>query len=308
MVLHAMGELGAGPDRLRSYAERYTAFNHVPRQPAHFGVLAADTWRDVIGQRSREADLRAFFQDQVRARGRDVVLRETLPVLAEGVAASATHGLMRLAYALLREDDGEVGAALGYWAATFLGLPERPQGQPARSIPELLSAMRAQPDIAALVPRDMLLWHWIRMMAALPAYGALIGGVHPDRVTLADVRQAGVLLYAGTQSFEALHVVTGAHWLRIVGPSMRQPEMLVARFVDVALSLYPKIGMPDLPCADQIERLRRSPAPDWSVLSEAAIASDDEHDHSLVFTAREEERFTGDQIYRRLAALRLGLI
>ena len=45
-----------------------------------------------------------------------------MPRLAPGVAASAFHALMRLAYALLRDSADDVAIALGYWAATYFEL------------------------------------------------------------------------------------------------------------------------------------------------------------------------------------------
>jgi len=308
MVLHAMHALGATPQRLRDYAEAYTRRNAVPLPPAKCALLSEKTWRQALGQRARETDLRAYFTQQVRQHGREAVLAEVLDELADGVAASATHGLMRLAYALLRNDDAEVGAALGYWAATFLALPERPQGMPVRSIEALLADMRASVAFRAIPQAEMLLWHWIDEVQKTNAFRDLIGGVHPNAVSLADLRGAGVALYAGTLSFEALHVVTGAHWIRLVSPFMLHPEGLVARFLDVTLALYPKIGMPELPSAKALDRLRAAPVPSWEEIAARAVRSDDEHDHSLTFSAREEAAFTGDPIYQRLAAMRVGLM
>jgi hypothetical protein len=83
---------------------------------------------------------------------------------------------------------------------------------------------------------------------------------------------------------------------------------LVVHFWEVVLSLYPKIGMPTLPDAQWLAEQRQLPVPPDSVIAAAAVASNDEHDHSLVFSALEEFRFTGDPLYRVLAARRMGLI
>jgi len=65
--------------------------------------------------------------------------------------------------------------------------------------------------------------------------------------------------------------------------------------------------MPALPTAEALAQMRAEKCPSWPDICSAAVASDDEHDHSLVFTAWEEEKFWGDALYRVVAARRMGL-
>jgi hypothetical protein len=48
--------------------------------------------------------------------------------------------------------------------------------------------------------------------------------------------------------------------------------------------------------------------PDWPEIAAAAVKSDDEHDLSLTFSAREEWRTYGDRLYQVVAARRVKLI
>ena len=48
--------------------------------------------------------------------------------------------------------------------------------------------------------------------------------------------------------------------------------------------------------------------PSDAAIAAAAVASDDEHDHSLVFSAFEEFRVFGDPLYKVVAARRVGLL
>jgi hypothetical protein len=57
-----------------------------------------------------------------------------------------------------------------------------------------------------------------------------------------------------------------------------------------------------------LEDWRQTPVPDWPEISATACQSDDEHDISLTFSAREEWKFYGDPLYQVVAARRLGLI
>ncbi|OLP61730.1 hypothetical protein BJF93_08435 [Xaviernesmea oryzae] len=310
MVLEAMARLGATPERLEAYARHYTRSHAVPFPPPAIAPLEDDTWRAALGRRERETDLRLYFEGVVGRIGSAQAVRLSMPVLAPGVAASATHGLMRLAYALLRADDKEVAAALGYWAATYLRYEDVAQDRlPDTADPlALLIGMREEPSLQAVDAPTHLLWKWIEAMGQIPAFQDRLGRLQAAPDLLDRMRPAALALYAGTMSFEALHAVTGCHWLRLVSPVIDAPEQLARHFWEVVLALYTKIGMPQPPDEAMLESWRRLPLPDDQEIAKAAVASDDEHDHSLVFSAFEEFRHTGDRLYKVVAARRVGLI
>ncbi|MBB3657639.1 hypothetical protein FHX15_002881 [Rhizobium sp. BK650] len=310
MVLEAMARLGASFARLEAYADHYTRFHAVPMQPPAISVLDDATWRGALGRREREGDLRRYFRARVAKEGGSATARAVVPVLAPGVAASATHGLMRLAYAFLRHDDTEVAAALGYWAATYLayeGIPD--ERTPVATDPlACLMEMRAEPALRNLDAPTHLLWKWIEAMGKLPAFRERLGRLAAGPDFLDRIRPASLALYAGTMSFEALHAVTGCHWLRLVSPHIGEPQALALHFWEVVMALYTKIGMPLAPAAEELEEWRHLSLPSDTDIAAAAVASDDEHDHSLVFSAFEEYRYTGDRLYKLVAARRVGLI
>lgn len=309
MVLEAMGRLGASPERLDEYAVHYNTAHAVPFPPPPVAPLTEANWRTAIGHRERETDLRDFFADVVWRIGGVEAIRRYLPELFPGVAASATHGLMRLAYAVLRRDDTEIGIALGYWAATYLAFP-RPDsvGAPTNSAAELVLAMPAEPSFRGITVESTLLWKWIEHMGSVPAFRGLVGRLQPADDLLDQVRSASLAVYAATMTFEALHAVTGSHWLRLVSPHLDQPQALVAHWWEVVMALYVRIGMPDLPDASTLEAWRNLPLPSDAEIAAAAVASNDEHDHSLTFSAFEEFKLTGDRLYKVVAAHRVGLI
>ncbi|QWW71456.1 questin oxidase family protein [Rhizobium sp. WYJ-E13] len=310
MVLEAMARLGAPAARLEAYAEHYTRSHAVPMQPPLISALDDATWRSALGRREREGDLRRYFTARVSKEGGSATALAVMPVLAPGVAASATHGLMRLAYAFLRNDDAEVAAALGYWAATYLAY----KGIPAERMPDTtdplacLIDMRADPALRNLDAPTHLLWKWIEAMGKLSAFRDRLGRLVAGPDFLDRIRPASLALYAGTMSFEALHAVTGCHWLRLVSPHIGEPQRLALHFWEVVMALYTKIGMPLPPTSGELEEWRHLPLPSDAEIAAAAVASDDEHDHSLVFSAFEEYRYTGDRLYKVVAARRVGLI
>lgn len=307
MVLEAMGRLGASPERLDAYAEHYNRVHAVPEMPARVAPLSSETWRSAIGDRSREADLRGFFATEVAKFGGAETIRLYMPELAQGVAASATHGLMRLAYAVRRRDEAEIGIALGYWAATYLAFPVRSGTSKAGPV-ELVLEMQGNPAFLDITVSSTLLWKWIEHTGTLPQFQQLLGRMAPEETSLETLRQASLALYAGTMTFEALHAVTGCHWLRLVWPFIDAPEALASYWWENVLSLYARIGLPALPDAGALEAMRHLSLPSDEEIAAAAVASDDEHDHSLVFSAFEEFAVTGDRLYKVVAARRVGLI
>ena len=122
MALTALAGIGGSPEAVARFFAYYRYYKKLQPFGAPTQPLDGDTWESALGERSREPDLRAFFQGETARLGVEGVLRAYLPRLAPGVAASAFHGLMRLAYALLRGSAEDVDIALGYWAATYLPL------------------------------------------------------------------------------------------------------------------------------------------------------------------------------------------
>jgi hypothetical protein len=109
--------------------------------------------------------------------------------------------------------------------------------------------------------------------------------------------------------FCALHALTGAHWLRLVLPLVPgHEETLIRAFWQAIASVYPKIGFAAPLTDEEAQTMRACVAPDWPDIARAACASNDEHDLSLVYSAKCEEAVYGDRLYRVVAARRLGLI
>jgi hypothetical protein len=311
MILVALDRLGASPQRLQSYFEGYRALhNLVPIDVPGNGCISSNNWQSYLGERAYEADMRAFFATEVRRLGPMQALQDYLPKLELGVAASALHALMRVAYATFSADEEEIGVGLAYWACSYL-----PLGAPTTSVPttaeplEILLALRARLNNRALPkPEIDLLWHFMRDVALLPEFAAVPGALEIRLDTLAKLRNASLILFASTMTFEALHAVTGCHWLRMLGPQMAAAPRLLSAFWTAIAAVYPKFGMPLPLDVDRIKALRNTPAiPEWADIAFVAVERDDEHDISLAFSAREEWHFTHDRLYQVVAAKRLGL-
>jgi len=69
-----------------------------------------------------------------------------------------------------------------------------------------------------------------------------------------------------------------------------------------------EMGFPSLPDETTLDRWRATKPPGWPEIREAAIASNDEHDISVAFSAFEEWKCYQDPLYPLAAARYLKLI
>lgn len=309
MVLVALDRMGAPPERLWRWYRTYHAAHDLQPVPPPVAPVTPDGFEAALGRREREADWRAYYAAEVARVGPEAAIAAALPRLAPGVGASALHPLMRLAYAVLKDDPDEVAVALAYWAATYLlvytlGHRAAETDEPAA----ILAAVSEVEGIRAYRPRSDLLWHNIEAVVALPGFAPATNRLAFGPDTPRRMAAAALAIYAATMDFSALHAVTGLHWVRLVAPRLDDPGPLYLAFWTVIAALVPKIGFPALPSAEELDALRRRPAPPWRAIFDRAIASDDEHDVSLVFSASQEEAAWGDPLYRVVAARRVGLM
>ena len=131
--------------------------------PEPIDKITRDNWRGFLGQREREGDYRAFFAGEVARLGATPAALLYLPELMPGMAASATHALMRMAYATMTDSDEETGVALGYWAATYLSLGASQGLAPSTDDPaEVLAFMSGPAAFRHVEPERDLLWHFMR--------------------------------------------------------------------------------------------------------------------------------------------------
>lgn len=309
MVLIALDRMGASPERLADWYWHYKTDHklHPPAPPQ--AAIRRDNWDEALGARGRESDYRAFFIGEVERVGIDGAIRAYVPQMMQGIAGSALHPLMRLAYAVLKNDRIEAGTALGYWAACHLPLPG-PTGRPPDTDDPaaVLAAMGDVAGIRTYQPETDLLWHNIREVAALPDFAPVIDRLAMGPETPGKMAETALAVFAATMDFSALHAVTGMHWARLIAPHLDDPLPLYRAFWQVIAALVPKIGFPALPTAEALDAMRATPVPDWPAIRNAAIASHDEHDVSLVFSASQEQEAWGDRLYQVVAARRVGLI
>lgn len=294
MALVALHRLGADEARLRQFAQRYAARLHPAPPMAPWS--AGEPWRDRLGDPAAWPAYRALFRDWLAQEGAADVLPQVLPVLAQGVGAAAFHGPIRSAYALAANHLDELADALAYWACRWFSLGSAraagTQGDPA----PLLGALRIAPPTAGLIAQRM------HAVARDAAFAPAVDRLRIDGSTLPALARLAAQGYAASGNFTLLHLVTGAHALRVLLPCFDEDDRLpaVAQFwrafaAGHAASGVQARGPAAAPAA------ARAPA-DWPALVEAAVRSDDDHVIKLVDSSREQEKAYGGEVWRRAAA------
>ncbi|MER6383359.1 questin oxidase family protein [Streptomyces sp. NPDC001250] len=186
------------------WLDRY--MDRLDELPRGLTPVTADDWRAALGDAHRLADWLAFFAREVRERPWRAVLETWWPRLLPGIAAGATHGVIRTGHAvhaLLDHEDeprrAELGQALGYWAARWQPVPlTAPSGtaEPAAA----LAGVPRVPDQRAGIT------HRLGQLSGLPGWPPALAALRPA----ADAGQARDLL-AEVTTAAALHYLPNAH-------------------------------------------------------------------------------------------------
>ncbi len=308
LCLVALQRLGGSESRLREFFDFYRRKKGLMPVAMSPAAVAGAEWRAHLGDRAYEAAYREFFAAETDRLGFEGVQRVYLPQLLVGLPASAFHAMIRLAFANLIADRNEVVAALAYWAVSFLDLGPLPAAPGFTAEPAVaLERIRSDPALR-IEHKGSSLWRRMLVMSRESAFAPVPGWLDVGPDTLARFARAGLALFAVSNEFTALHMVTATHALRVLLPLIADPTFALRKLWQAVAAVYGRAGFAPVPAADRLEPLRRIPTPDWPAIFAAAVDAEDEHDAKFVFSAVEEHKIYGDPLYRYAAALRVGLV
>src|SRR5436309_371650 len=127
MAAEALVALGR-EDAVMPWAEWYAG--RLQDHPQARNRIAADEWREALGDIGRAGDWDEFFRRELNERAWADVLGTWVKRLSPGIMAGATHGIIRTGHAVRSLDRGEnqgrideLAEALAYWAARYQELP-----------------------------------------------------------------------------------------------------------------------------------------------------------------------------------------
>lgn len=273
-----LGRAGSVESWLDGYLRRLEA---APR-PA--GRITDQTWRTALGARDRVADWELYLRDQLADAPWQRVLARWWPRLVPGLAANATHGIIRASHAArslavvqTSERSDELARALAYWAAGYLEIPGSPLT--AGSL-DLDAAVGGLPVAAGPVPPGLITTRLRTSLAGEPRFPAAVSALRPPADVPADLLELATtfarifLVYGRTQPIDFLHAVTAPVAARSVLPLL--PAELARPSYDalwqVAAALYSAYAADAVP---EPLPVTRPPEPDD--LTDRAVSTGDVH-------------------------------
>lgn len=272
------------------------------------------TWRDALGKLNRVADWEAYLRTQLAEEPWRDVLARWWPRLLPGVAAAATHGIIRTSHAARSlasageagdaERSNELARALAYWAASYVELPggARPDGTL-----DAAAAIRALPVLDEPVPGGLITDRLKYGLPRLPGLTAALAALRPPAQgdTERDLRDLATeftrvfLGYGRGQPIVFLHAVTAPVAAYSVLPLL--PRQLARPTYDalwqVGAALYAVhaggVTPEPLPTASPL-------AP--GDLADLAVAAGDEHAIKLTEACLRLHAQTPDPVFLHAAA------
>lgn len=289
MALDALQQLGAPSARLREFRRRYGArLQPMPTTPPGAGRPQQ------LGRIDDYPQWFSHYRAALAADGRDALLRAELPALMASAGGAAFHGLIRTGHAVHHGHEGELAAALAYWASRHLLLPEPSDIRPM-ALADWLAGLRALPGAEAMPKRGLI-------SARMADWGAradwqALAGRLPD-AELPALARAAAALYAATANFTVLHMVTASAALLALLPWLdgkagrRQFIRAAAAALMASGAVQDTAGLAPV----------MAPQPDWPSLAAGAITQHDDHVIKLVAACHALEAADSAPVWRAAAA------
>ncbi|MCW2934010.1 MAG: hypothetical protein JWM19_4972 [Actinomycetia bacterium] len=225
MAAEALVRLGRA-DQVEHWVDSY--IQQLDDAPRPSGRITDDTWREALGDHARVADWTDYLASQLADEPWRDVLARWWPRLAPGLAAAATHGIIRTSHAARAlnaspspERARELAHALGYWAATYDELPGTPRtsGQQAPA-----QAVRGLPRQATRPEHGLISAELRRRLDGDTQLVPAVDALRPPTDVQADLLALGTefasqfVVYGRTHPIAMLHAVTASVAARSVLP------------------------------------------------------------------------------------------
>ncbi|MFJ4677248.1 hypothetical protein [Kitasatospora sp. NPDC088783] len=311
MAAEALIALGR-PDEVEPWLTRYLP--QLDDRPAPVRPVDRTAWREALGDVRRVTDWQLHFD--VELAGGDWLATATTwwSRLLPGVAAGATHGIIRTSHALRSmaehpsdERRRELAAALAYWAARYATLPGDPAPtgrlEPRRAVHTLpLHPNGVHPGLI----RDRL-----HSLGAVPGFPAALGGLRPPASPESGMAEL-------VETFAELLITHGRRWptafvhavtAPVAAGSVLHllPEDLRRRTHDSLWHLGAGLYTVHAPAA-ATRRLPPGHPPDPVDLTDRAIANGDEHAVKLTEACLRAYGTTGNPVLLHAADAGLALL
>ncbi len=279
MALTALERMGGNGTIIKDFSSIYCSKLQPMRDISTDGFSGFEKH---LGKREYFSNYLEFFKNELQINGIKHVLNTYLDKLFSGVAASAFHPLIRLAYALEIDSEQEVAISLAFWSSEyqFSGDILSPNKSSAYTI-----FNKFKDRFKNFVPHQGIIAGKIFEMSRHPDFK--MDEIQPYKIDLSIIALFAVKLYITSGDFILLHGVTASHALRIVLPFvMNQDHALryfwIALIAGILISDFGEITESRLPEGGMSEKNRINKA------IKTILNSKDDHTIKIVYSCWQE--------------------
>ncbi|UVS95518.1 questin oxidase family protein [Burkholderia glumae] len=285
MALIALAKMGASPERLRQFFDRWEREVALIAPPVDTTITRRD-WTEHLGDLAAFGALRQCFQDWVMDAGPVPVIEAVLQAGRFAPASNAFHALIRLAYGIEAGHAGEIASGLASFVASYLPIDVTLENHRRADSIEAAFDHVTQALRGTMLPQDFITSR-LRAVAGDVRFGKAMLAPPSDTALLDDLARTTIGAYWREPDFTLLHTVTATRAARIVFAELRDDlvEQLLPDLWIAMCAAYATVG--PLPAA--------SPAIpdsslDWNDVCRMAVASNDEHVIKMTYTCLCEDR------------------
>ncbi|KXF79624.1 questin oxidase family protein [Enterovibrio coralii] len=269
MAITAMERLGATREQLiAQYQDASRALEPLaaPKQ----GITPE------LGNSEHVAEFIEHFSRKLHETGLEATISNTLPTLLPGIAAGSFHAVIRLAYAIEREDNNEISHALAYWSAGYTPLGAIRESESLNADDQLNHALMMFYDQRY---SDGIMIDHVEELITLDAYP--LSATQPATLPIEDVARVVLNQYIASNDFTLLHGVTGLQALHSLKPYLPDFDVALKYYWQayVAAACTARYREPTKP-SNPVE----SVSPDWPTWFKQANATGDDHTIKLTYS------------------------
>jgi hypothetical protein len=297
MALVALARMGASPDRLQSFFDRWEREYALSAPPVE-AVISRHEWARHLGDRAAFGALRLCFQDWIADAGPLTVITAVLQGAPFAPATQAFHGLIRLAYGIEAGHAGEIASGLASLISSHLPIDvSLDEARKAQSVEAAFDQV-AEALSGVALPRDSITSR-LRAVATDERFGKAVLAPPASVALLDDLARATIGAYWRKPDFTLLHTVTATRAARVVFAQLSDGlvKQLLPNLWVALCAAYAAVGK--LPRAEaSVPDLTL----DWNDVCRMALASNDDHVIKMVYTCLCEDRRDPSPLYLACAA------
>lgn len=298
MALIALYKLGASDEQLKKYYLHYSE-ELEPVQALTNTIQITDTnWMNFLGCAHYFPNYLIFFQKNIQLNGMSETLKKYLQLLIKGLSGQAFHCLIRLAYAVEIIDIEEIAVSLAYFSSHYFSLGDKKKLNPIFKHPKhILNKINSISCFTGVQINGINITERVKKVALIAEFSSVIDWLKPGNTTLSECASILIYLYAKTEDFTVLHMVTVTHAMRILQNYFIDFEDAIRYYWQAICAAYITIGSPSI----SEFSLPMTKQTNWPTIISKTINSADEHVIKLVYTCYEESKIYNNSLYGHVA-------